>query len=87
MRLTENQNKILSILQHGAGEEICYYYRFLVSDTGLDLETVKKEVQELKRLGLVEYVRGLMTEDGEVAGSGFTIPYGKIKELEPFLKH
>lgn len=87
MKLTENQNKILSALQHGYGGEFCHNYTHLEHDTELDREILKIEVKQLRKMGLVQYVRGLMTEDGEVAGSGFTIPYKKMKELEGLLKY
>lgn len=87
MNITDNQNKILSILQHGYGGEFCYNYGHLVSDTKLDRKTLEKEIKQLKDMGLVETHKGLLTEDGEVAGSGFTIPYKKMAELEGILKY
>ena len=36
----------------------------------------------LKKLGFVEYVKGLMTDDGDLAGSGYIITAEGIKYLE-----
>lgn len=85
VQLNKNQIAILKVLSDGYGGERCYYYRYLEGDTGLDRKTLEIEIKELKKIGFVEAVRGLMTEDGEVAGSGFTIPYRKMKEVEPLL--
>lgn len=87
MKITDIQNQILSVLQHGYGGEWCYNYSQLEGETKLDRATLQKEIKELKRLGLVVVEHGLMTDDGEVAGSGFTIPYLKMKELDNILKY
>lgn len=87
MKLTDNQDKILSVLQHGYGGEFCYNYDQLEYETALTRTVLKEEIKILKELGIVQYVRGLMTEDGEVAGSGFTIYYNKMRELEGLLTH
>ena len=42
------------------------------------LKDLRKEIAVLREYGYVEYRRGLMTEDDEVAGSGNSItPYGE----------
>lgn len=87
MKLTDNQNHILSILQHGFGGEWCYNYKHLEGETKLDRKTLQAEIKILKKMGLVEARHGLMTEDGEVAGSGFTIPYKKYSEIKDQLRY
>lgn len=47
-------------------------YRVMCASTGCLKSDVKRAVRALCRLGLAEYVVGLMTEDGEVAGSGYS---------------
>lgn len=79
--LTENQYKILA----ASSDEWCYPYSHFESETGLDRKTLQKEMKQLRELGLMEYVRGLMTEDGEVAGSGFGRPYRNNREIEELI--
>jgi len=49
------------------------YRRFddISANTGLDRRTVRRACRSLTRKGLAEYGRGLWTEDGEPAGSGY----------------
>lgn len=48
--------------------EHCYNYRWL--DGGKSPENIAA-IAELKKHDMIEFHRGLMTEDGEVAGSGW----------------
>ena len=54
----------------GAGE-FFLPFKAISSVTGLDRAQVKRAVRRLARCGFAEYSRGLMSEDGEVAGSGY----------------
>ncbi len=45
----------------------------MFNDLGLTKKELSKEFKILKEAGLVFYARGLMTEEGEVAGSGYGI--------------
>lgn len=67
--LTEQEYKVLKTLS-GTDEE-CYNYAYLEGDTGLSRKWLQPIIAKLRQLGYVEYWRGLMTDDGEVAGSGF----------------
>jgi len=51
-------------------EEHCWGYDALESN-GYKRPELKRAIKKLRDLGYVEYWRGLMTEEGEVAGSGF----------------
>jgi len=52
-----------------------YYLSFLQIQDGLDdaldIKEIRKACRSLRDKGLASYMRGLMTEDGEVAGSGY----------------
>lgn len=75
--LSQDSYKILSFLLEGNGE--CYFpYKTIERVTGLERDTIKRVIDIFKQenLGIIEYQRGLMTEEGEVAGSGFGIPWG-----------
>lgn len=66
--LTENQYKILNFLHD---EEWCYPYAPIEEETKLPRSILEKEVKVLREAGLVSYIRGLVTEEGNFAGSGF----------------
>lgn len=80
--LTKNQYEILVRLD----DEYAYgFYHF--SDLGLTKKQLSAEFKVLREEGLVKFCRGLMNDDGEVCGSGYTIPYHSkafdlIKECE-----
>lgn len=47
--------------------------------------TIMAAVRHLKELGLVVTEKGLMTEDGEVAGSGFSLNYERVRDIRKVL--
>ena len=51
----------------------CFAYDHFVEKTGESRENVKKVMDSLRKIEMVEYVRGLMDDDGQVAGSGFQL--------------
>ena len=68
---TDDEVKIIKCLNWDA--ELCYGYDYITSETGLDRATAKKAIDNLRSMGVVQFYRGLMTDDGEVAGSGFCV--------------
>ena len=66
---TDAEVKVLECLNRDA--EMCYPYSYICSETGLTRKEAKAAVSNLRSMGAVEYWRGLMTEENEVAGSGF----------------
>ena len=56
-------------------DELAYYYRYFEKKTGATREQIKPIMDELRKAEMVELVRGLMNDDGEVAGSGFALTY------------
>lgn len=67
--LSREAENILRVLRDDA--EYCDNYYSIESKTNLDTKTVRRAVQELKDAEMLKFYRGLMTEDGEVAGSGW----------------
>lgn len=65
---TDDEVKVLECLER---DELCYPYDYICDHTGLTRKEAKAAVSRLRSFGAVEYWRGLMTDDGEVAGSGF----------------
>lgn len=71
-------NVLRSILTQDC--DLFYGYGWIEDYTGVDRKETKKAVDHLRELGILSYASGLMTEDGEVAGSGFGID-GATAEL------
>lgn len=73
--LNEKSFKIYKALLAGRGENY-FPYSYLERETGMDRGELRELLGIHKKLGIIQYARGLMNEEGEVAGSGFGIPYG-----------
>ena len=56
------------------------------SDKDLHVRMIRRACRRLRRLGLAEYMQGLFTEDGEVAGSGYGITPAGNSYLENLKK-
>lgn len=64
----------ISVLQSlGGDDELAFYYRHVEGETGFDRKKCKKLMDELRKHDYAVYVNGLFNEDGETAGSGFSI--------------
>lgn len=71
-RLTDVEYGVLQSIVENDSD--CYYpYSWIMDYTHVDKKETKKAVDHLRELGLLNYLNGLMNEDGEVAGSGFGI--------------
>lgn len=81
-------NKIdLAILAAlGEQDEYCFPYSYLERRTGYDRKELKPRIKYLREQGYVTYERGLMSEEGEVAGSGFGVKYGKWQEIREYIE-
>ena len=53
--------------------EYCISFKFICAETGLTRETVQKICRRFAHEKMAEFWRGLMNEDGELAGSGYCI--------------
>lgn len=70
--VSPRERKVLAVLaQHYSSDMNCLYFRYIASETGLEVKQVRRSVRSLARKGLAEYVKGLFNNDGEVAGSGY----------------
>lgn len=69
--LSEVEYQVLQALQHDT--DLCYGYDWIMDYTKVDRAETKKAVDHLRELHIIEFHRGLMNDDGEVAGSGFGI--------------
>lgn len=65
VKLTKDEEHILAELY--SDSEMCLNYSWLTGERK-ELELI---IKRLKELDYIEFHRGLMTEDGQVAGSGW----------------
>lgn len=73
-KLNEIEGKVLAALVHAFSsyEGFCYQaFASLSEETGLDRKQVRRACRSLSRKGLAEFGKGLWTDDGEPAGSGY----------------
>lgn len=85
IEVSENELKVLEVLNeltrtHG---ETCIAFDYILGETKLPLKEIRNACRSLTKKGLAEFYRGLMTEEGEVAGSGYCISYEGQKYLSP----
>ena len=84
--LPPKQAKVLDALDHLTRDDYYIGFKFLSVNTGLDVAEVRRLVRALARKGLAAYGRGLWSEDGGPAGSGYRCTkLGRViaKELRP----
>ncbi len=70
--VSEREMKALNALAGIYGSEYGYLaFKAIARRSGLDPSHVRRSVRALARKGLAEYGKGLWTDDGELAGSGY----------------
>lgn len=79
-KLTETQYEILSRMD----ADYCYPFRHF-NDLNLTKKQLSKEFKILKKAGLVYFSNGLMTEEGQTAGSGYGKNDNKRDEMYDLL--
>lgn len=67
--LTDQENDVLIAMS--SSEEHCVAYSNLEYGTNLKRKELEPIIKHLKELGYITFWRGLMTDEGEVAGSGW----------------
>lgn len=71
-KLNDNEYAVLSVLAEEWNSEMnCYYFRYLVEKTKLELKVVRRSCRSLAKKGLASYERGLFDLEGRAAGSGY----------------
>ena len=71
IKINEKERKCLNFLAGEYWGGLCYSFVTIEDDTGLSRSEVRRACRSLRRKGLAKFVRGLMNDDGEVAGSGY----------------
>jgi hypothetical protein len=78
--MTELEIRVLGSLL--GGEDYHYFsYKVIESETKQPRSVLKPIVDKLKDEGYILFARGLMTDEGQVAGSGFCINPDKSDEV------
>lgn len=67
--LPKLENDIMAYLN--SDEELCMGYKGLTAFLGVSRPYLEPAIKHLKELGYLEFWKGLTTDDGEVAGSGW----------------
>lgn len=88
MKLEELNQTEIDILDHliNSDPDFGYQYWWFEEFTGMKREQLKPIMTKLRHDGWIEHMKGLMNDDGEVAGSGFNIVYGKRREVREFFE-
>ena len=76
MNLNEDEKKVLGALaecDYGWCDYSYMDFAGLSEQTGLDRKAVRAACRSLKDKGLAQFRNGLWTEDGEPAGSGYSL--------------
>lgn len=75
VRINDNERKVLTVLDEVTDTwgERCLPFSWIIDGENLDLKAVRRACRSLRKKGLAEFHRGLMDEDGQVAGSGYCI--------------
>ena len=80
VKLSDRERACLLTINDLAHGEAGYgiYFIAIAKETGLSLHQVRRSVRALSRKGLAELNRGLFTDDGMIAGSGYGVtPAGR----------
>jgi hypothetical protein len=83
LAMSPNEQKVLIALTEEAGDFGFCSFKLLQIHTGLDRKIVRRACRSLARKGFAEFQRGLWTEDGEPAGSGYQATTKGMQEVMP----
>ncbi len=84
--ISEREMLALNALAGSYGGDFdCLNFKAIARRGKLDPKHVRRSVRALARKGLAEYAKGLWTEDGDPAGSGYRCtPAGRAAATNPF---
>lgn len=79
LKILESLNEIRSESEEGT----CCGFDWIRQGTGLDRAAARRACRSLARKGFAEFHRGLMDDEGKVAGSGYCISVAGEAYLNP----
>lgn len=71
MNLNDKERKILEYLADESGDYGYCNFGAIHAETRIDRKAIRRACRSLTRKGLAQFGKGLWTEDGEPAGSGY----------------
>lgn len=71
--MLDTHRRVLEALAEGGGDFPFFGFDALAAYSDLDRAHVRRIVRHLARKGLAQFGKGLWTEEGEPAGSGYCI--------------
>lgn len=81
--MSPNEQAALKALAEIYREDFGYAnFSMIASESGLPQKNVRRTVRSLARKGFAEFGKGLWTEDGEPAGSGYRCTDAGFRALE-----
>ena len=83
--LTPNEIKVLQVLYDDTDHwgEKCIAFDWIMEESKLSRKEVQKACKVLREKGLIQFFRGLMNDEGQVAGSGYCISAEGQKHANP----
>lgn len=84
-KLSERERAVLEVLVDAGGPDDFGYLSFAnIAKRGkLDPSIIRRAVRALARKGMAQYEKGLCTDGGEFAGSGYCATQAAITALQP----
>lgn len=82
LNLDRKYFKVIEALWYADSRDSCLAYKHLEEETGLERKELEQIIKVLKAWNYVKTYTGLMTDEGEVAGSGFGINPDKRDEVQ-----
>ncbi len=88
IKLSLNEKTILEVFMKETDTwgEVCLNVKNLLNNTQLEEKEIRECCRKLTQLKLIEYMRGLMDDDGKVAGAGYCITRDGKKYIFPCQK-
>lgn len=88
IKLSLNEKTILEVFMKETDTwgEVCLNVKNLLNNTQLEEKEIRKCCRNLTQYKLIEYMRGLMDDDGKVAGAGYCITGDGKKHMFPCQK-
>lgn len=82
--ISDNQIKMLQLM-FDVDPEFNFVFYVFFDELKLPLAVLKKEMAGLRKMGLVEFAKGLLDEEGYTAGAGNGIVYSKRETVKKIL--
>ena len=72
-RLSERERKVLIGITENSAPDWAFPFQSIIDLTGIEPHNTRRVVRSLARKGMMRFCRGLISDDGELAGSGYAV--------------